>query len=85
MGDEAAATPAPVKTTTSGAQGLIHGNAWLTAAAVAAYSTRALWLKMRKLLAAKTKSKDEADDDELELEEQPMPPGLIQTVDVCPM
>ncbi|KAH8297012.1 hypothetical protein KR044_003315 [Drosophila immigrans] len=72
MGDEAAPAPAaePAKTTTSGAQGLFQTNAWLTAAAVAAYSTRALWLKMRSLLAGDKEAEDSSDS---ESGEQPNP------------
>ncbi|KAH8297013.1 hypothetical protein KR044_003314, partial [Drosophila immigrans] len=60
MGDEAAPAPAaePAKTTTSGAQGLFQTNAWLTAAAVALYSTQALWVKLRKMGLGRKKSKN---------------------------
>ncbi|XP_034478431.1 uncharacterized protein LOC117784731 isoform X2 [Drosophila innubila] len=60
MGEEGAATPspAPPKTTTSGAQALFQTNAWLTAAAVAVYTTKALWVKLRELGFGKEKSAD---------------------------
>lgn len=92
MGDEGE-TPAPAapKTTTSGAHADFHANAWLTAAAVAAYSARALWLKMRDLLGADRSAKNEHEEvpnstnavtnvlEEVESEfEAPQPPGTIQ-------
>ncbi|XP_034478430.1 uncharacterized protein LOC117784731 isoform X1 [Drosophila innubila] len=60
MGEEGAATPspAPPKTTTSGAQALFQTNAWLTAAAVAVYTTKALWVKLREMGFGKEKKED---------------------------
>ncbi|XP_051860990.1 uncharacterized protein LOC132789979 [Drosophila nasuta] len=83
MGDEAAATPEPPKTTTSGAHGLFQADAWLTAAAVAAFSTRALWLKLRNLGSKKSKNEDEiAEKQESQLPEEEQIESKLQVLDV---
>ncbi|KAH8384610.1 hypothetical protein KR093_002637, partial [Drosophila rubida] len=68
MGEDAAATtaaPAAPKTTTSGANGVFQPDAWLTAAAVVAFSTRALWVKLRNLgLTNKVNKNDDLDPEE---------------------
>ncbi|KAH8384659.1 hypothetical protein KR093_004309 [Drosophila rubida] len=72
MGEDAAAATTAAeapKTTTSGALGAFQANAWLTAAAVAAYSTRALWLKMRNLMAVGKSTSSAHDDGDGEPEE----------------
>ncbi|KAH8399688.1 hypothetical protein KR222_010274 [Zaprionus bogoriensis] len=61
--DAPADTPAPAAamTTTAGAA-LFQANAYLTAAAVAIYSTRALWFKLRNLGASKVQGGGENED-----------------------
>ncbi|KAL7738049.1 hypothetical protein ACLKA6_006402 [Drosophila palustris] len=57
MGEEGGeATPAPTTSTTSGAQAVFQTNAWLSAAAVAVYTTKALWVKLREMGFGKGKS-----------------------------
>ncbi|KAL7738048.1 hypothetical protein ACLKA6_006401 [Drosophila palustris] len=69
MGDEGAApTPAPTTSTTSGAQAVFQTNAWLSAAAVAVYTTKALWVKLREMGFGKGKSEDEKDAGEANAE-----------------
>ncbi|XP_017049243.1 uncharacterized protein LOC108093618 [Drosophila ficusphila] len=51
-----ATTPEPVDTTTAGARMLMH-HPWMTAAAVALYATRVMWVKFRELGLAKQKKR----------------------------
>ncbi|XP_046866338.1 uncharacterized protein LOC124460136 isoform X2 [Drosophila willistoni] len=61
----AAAAAAATTTKKSGAMG-IQSSAWLTAAAVAIYTARVLWVKLKK--SNSTRDKEGDDDDEMDNE-----------------
>ncbi|XP_032590539.1 uncharacterized protein LOC116805016 [Drosophila grimshawi] len=69
MGDDAAAEPAPAPapapagTTTAGAF-MVGSNVWLTAGAVIAFSTYALWVELRKMATKSKLLKDTAEPEE---------------------
>ncbi|KAM8713284.1 hypothetical protein ACLKA7_013576 [Drosophila subpalustris] len=85
MGDEGGeATPAPTTSTTSGAQAVFQTNAWLSAAAVAVYTTKALWVKLREMGFGKGNSgnsDNEADRENLDANGNPIVNSLDLNLD----
>ncbi|KAH8257968.1 hypothetical protein KR038_003587 [Drosophila bunnanda] len=67
MSEESSAAPAPA-TTASGAT-MMAVSPWLTAAVVAAYATRAIWAKLRRVGSVARKQKLLKNDPSLELQE----------------
>ncbi|KAH8375442.1 hypothetical protein KR200_002379 [Drosophila serrata] len=71
MGEEGApTTAAPAKTTASGAT-MMAVSPWLTAAVVAAYATKAMWVKLRRVGSSTLQKKQKVlmNDPPLELQE----------------
>ncbi|KAH8375441.1 hypothetical protein KR200_002380 [Drosophila serrata] len=70
MGEEGApTTAAPAKTTASGAT-MMAVSPWLTAAVVAAYATKAMWVKLRRVGSSTLQKKQKVlMNDPLELQE----------------
>ncbi|KAH8290459.1 hypothetical protein KR054_003250 [Drosophila jambulina] len=64
-----AAPPPPPKTTTASGAAMIEVSPWLTAAVVAAYATKALWVKLRHVASAARKQKLLKNEPSLKLEE----------------
>ncbi|KAH8290457.1 hypothetical protein KR054_003252 [Drosophila jambulina] len=64
-----AAPPPPPKTTTASGATMIEVGPWLTAAVVAAYATKALWVKLRHVASAARKQKLPKDEPSQKLQE----------------
>ncbi|KAH8290454.1 hypothetical protein KR054_003253 [Drosophila jambulina] len=73
-----AAPPPPPKTTTASGATMIEVGPWLTAAVVAAYATKALWVKLRHVASATRKQKLPKDEPSQKLESEDEGPPAVE-------